>query len=577
MAACTVAALVPTAMAGLWARSVLVDLAEHEHQRRVASVVVSARERIAHRLREDQRALQQLCRRDARLQAAAAALTTPEGRKPSGDWNEEAAAIRGLLGMDRLEVRVAQAPGRRPGELLGASPGPPLERSSMPDLTAALQGGEALVVRTPSPEGDDGQRALLQACSWQRDDVHLAVLGMRTLDRAFVRELLGDLTPVHLQPASSATLRPGKGGRHTVHTFEDAGGAPAVHVLAQLEGASLSEQLARLDRGFAVAGATGVIFALVLGALLAFTTTRPLRELEQAAVRVGRGDLESTIGEVHGGEVGNALEAFNRMTREIKKTRARLLRAERIAAWRDIARRIAHEVKNPLSPIQMSIETMRKTYAQRHPDFDEIFEESTRAILEEVERLERIVSEFSRFARMPRPRAEPVDVAEVAAHVVGLHRDEDTHVGLEVQPTPPVQADREQITQVLTNLIQNGLDACRAHHGGNGGRVHVWVGPSERGRGTDVIVDDDGPGIPPAERGQVFEPYHTTKAGGTGLGLAIVHRIVLDHGGDIEVDTSPAGGARFRFSLPPEGPPPEADASLTDGSEPHAPRRDTGA
>lgn len=572
MAACTTAALVPMAISGLWARSVMVDLAEDEHERRVASTVVSARDRIAHRLREDRHALQQLCRRDFGLRAAGRALAAGEGARAPRRWSDEAAAIRETLRVDQVEVRVVRAPDHGRGALLGAAPAPLMGTGPDPDLTAAsLRAREAFVMR-PASSGEGRGHALVQACAWEQDATQLAVLAVRTLNEAFVRELLGDITPIRLEGPEQGT-GPTEGRRRGVHTFREADGTPSVQVVAELEEAQLSAQLALLDQGFAVAGVAALLFALALGALLALATTRPLRELERAAIRVGRGDLESTIGEVQGGEVGNALEAFNHMTRELKRTRGRLLRAERIAAWRDIARRIAHEIKNPLSPIQMSIETMRKTYAQGHPEFDEIFEESTQAILEEVERLKRIVSEFSRFARMPRPQPERLDVAEVASRVVGLHREGAARVRLSVTPTDPVLADREQVTQVLTNLIQNALDACGARHGAQGGRVDVWVGPSERGRGTDVVVDDDGDGIPPADRMRVFEPYHTTKAGGTGLGLAIVHRIVLDHGGDIEVDVSPLGGARFRWWLPPEGPPPEADASMTDTAAPWLPRR----
>jgi two-component system, NtrC family, nitrogen regulation sensor histidine kinase NtrY len=567
MAACTLAALVPMIITGLWARSVLVEVAEEAHARRVASVVVSARGRLAHRLREDAQALRQACARDAGLRAAGEALGGGDARARAR-FGAEAAALRELLRMDTVEVRVVRAEGHAGGSVLGASPAPLGNGGPDPDLVATALAAEAPFVLPGA--GDGGTRVLVHACPWERGETQLAVLGTRTLDEEFVRALLGDITPIRLE-APNATA-PDDGAR-LVHTFRDAGGAPAVRVVTEPEATQLSTQLARLDQGFAVAGVGAVALALLLGALLALATTRPLRELERAAVRVGGGDLESTIGDVTGGEVGNALEAFNHMTRELKRTRARLLRAERIAAWRDIARRIAHEIKNPLSPIQMSIETMRKTYAQRHPEFDEIFEESTLAILEEVERLKRIVSEFSRFARMPRPRPDALDVAEVAGHVVGFHRDGPVRVRLTVEPTPPVQADREQITQVLTNLLQNALDACRARHGGDGGRVDVWVGPSERGRGTDVVVDDDGPGIPPAERERVFEPYHSTKEGGTGLGLAIVHRIVLDHGGDIEVGASPTAGARMRIWLPPEGPPPEAEGSLTDTAVPLVTRR----
>src|SRR5690606_34863717 len=201
---------------------------------------------------------------------------------------------------------------------------------------------------------------------------------------------------------------------------------------------------------------------------------RPLKELESAATRVGSGELSTMITVRSRGDVGKVLHAFNGMTAKLQNAQARLIRAERIAAWRDIARRIAHEIKNPLMPIQTSIETMRKARARQHPDFDEIFEESTLTILEEVERLKRIVTEFSRFARLPRPRPSELAMDELVQHVVGLHAGGDVLVTMEVEDELPlVRADREQLTQVLVNLVQNASDAARARWGSSGGRVHL--------------------------------------------------------------------------------------------------------
>jgi signal transduction histidine kinase len=294
------------------------------------------------------------------------------------------------------------------------------------------------------------------------------------------------------------------------------------------------------------------------------------REVREAAARLSRGDFDVQL---HAG-ADSTVTAFNRMTRELQKARARAVRAERIAAWRDIARRIAHEIKNPLTPIKMSIETIRKTYARQHPDFAEIFEESTRTVLEEVERMEKIVTEFSRFARLPRPNASMIQVVDIAVHVVQLHElpqrgatNPELRVKLEIDPLLAeaprlVRADREQITQVLVNLVQNALDAATSKQGEQG-RVLMRVLGGEAG-GVVIEVHDNGPGLPPDERARIFEPYYTTKAHGTGLGLPICDRIVSDHGGTISVDDSVVlKGARFAVSLSREGPLDEADASQT--------------
>ena len=325
-------------------------------------------------------------------------------------------------------------------------------------------------------------------------------------------------------------------------------------------------------------GLSLVVGAALLGAVgLAWLAARrvraPLSELEAAATRIARGDRGVQL-EGAPSDASTTFSAFNRMARELRDAEARARRAERVAAWRDIARRIAHEVKNPLTPIRTSIETMRRTKARAHPEFDEIFEESTITVLEEVARLERIVTEFSRFARLPRPAPVDVDLARLAAQAVQLHdahghrleepgrtgADEaDTgHPGpvsftLDLPGAPVmVRADRDQLMQVLVNLVQNAVDACQSIPGRRG-RVLVRVRATDDGGGR-LVVGDDGPGIAPEERARVLDPYVTTKPGGTGLGLAVVDRIVSEHGGTLEVGASPLGGAELAVTWTRQGP-----------------------
>ena len=301
------------------------------------------------------------------------------------------------------------------------------------------------------------------------------------------------------------------------------------------------------------------------------------REVREAAAKLSRGDFDVQL---HAGADATQ-NAFNQMTKELARARARAVKAERIAAWRDIARRIAHEIKNPLTPIKMAIETMRKTFARQHPDFPEIFDESTKTVLEEVERMEKIVTEFSRFARLPRPNAARMSPLDAVVHVVSMHevqnvastnpdtprsprvkRDVDASFQVGGEPRH-VRADREQITQVLVNLVQNAIDAAVSKRGAEGANVLVRVAPGEAGA-VVIEVHDDGPGIPTEERARIFEPYYTTKAHGTGLGLPICDRIVSDHAGTLTVqDSALLGGACFVVTLSREGPLDEADASQT--------------
>jgi len=291
----------------------------------------------------------------------------------------------------------------------------------------------------------------------------------------------------------------------------------------------------------------------VLAGMLAYAllTRQPvddkvLVELEQVAERVAKGDLTTRLGPYPGGRADQTFRTFDRMTKELSDMRTRLADAERAAAWQDMARRIAHEIKNPLSPIRIAIETLRKAHDKRLPVFDEIFDESTRAILEEVRRMEHIVREFSDFARLPRARPGALDLAALVADTVSLYEAPEVPIEL-VQSgvDTSLRADREQLAQVLVNLIKNATEAARGS-----AQPRVRVSLDADAHAVWVHVDDSGPGIAPGDRERVFEPYYTTKEQGTGLGLAIVKRITTDHEGNISVGDGPLGGARFTLKLP---------------------------
>ncbi|MBK9518035.1 MAG: HAMP domain-containing protein [Anaeromyxobacter sp.] len=287
-----------------------------------------------------------------------------------------------------------------------------------------------------------------------------------------------------------------------------------------------------------------VVAAAALGRRLAGRETRALEALQVAAARLAGGDLAARVGLAAPGEVGQLVRAFDAMAGELERSRARLAASERVAAWREVARALAHELKNPLTPIAMSVELLRD--ARDRPDFPEILDESTRAIGEEVRRLRRIVDEFSRFARLPAPALEPVPAGELAQALLALYPADPPGVALarQVAPgLPTVLADRDQVLQVLHNLVKNALEAMP-----DGGVLRF----SARREDQEVHfeVADSGPGIDPALLPRIFEPYVTTKEGGTGLGLAIAERIVQEHGGRLEVASRPGQGATFTIRLP---------------------------
>jgi two-component system nitrogen regulation sensor histidine kinase NtrY len=226
-----------------------------------------------------------------------------------------------------------------------------------------------------------------------------------------------------------------------------------------------------------------------------------------------------------------------------------LVRAQKVAAWREVARRLAHEIKNPLTPIQLCAERIRRHFAAAPgQQTRELVEECTTTIVGEVESLKGLVDEFSQFARMPAPRAVPTDVHALLTDTLGLYRDIFAEV--EIRPCfaatlPKVPVDPEQIRRVVINLIDNAIEAMDQR-----GTIEISTAHDQGNNLVRIIVADDGPGIPPAERDKLFLPYYSTKRRGSGLGLAIVRRIVAEHGGSVDVTDNTPRGTRFAIELP---------------------------
>jgi nitrogen fixation/metabolism regulation signal transduction histidine kinase len=306
------------------------------------------------------------------------------------------------------------------------------------------------------------------------------------------------------------------------------------------------EAVAELTTSSIAVTAASVLAAWALGFIIARRLTRPLAELVRRTGEVARGELQGALPNGRRDEVGALIDSFNEMTRRLSESQERLKHAERIAAWQEIARRLAHEIKNPLFPIQMSVETLKKTFGRK--DFAEIFEESTTAVLEEVERLKEIVSEFSKFARLPEPKFAPTEINGVVQGALRLcaAANQEAGVSVEVELAPGLQslrADREQLTQVLLNLLLNAREATPS-----GGTITLRT--ARQGDEITLSIKDTGPGFSEETKAKLFTPYFTTKEKGTGLGLAIVHRIITSHGGRISAESPKGEGATFTLSFP---------------------------
>jgi len=326
---------------------------------------------------------------------------------------------------------------------------------------------------------------------------------------------------------------------------------------------------------FAILLGTTMFITLVSGTLLARSVTRRMSRLAAAINLVAEGDLSIRVPVTGSDELTELGATFNRMLGEMAASRARIEFLQRIGAWQEMAQRLAHEIKNPLTPIQLAVQECHRKYAGDDPRFRALIDTTLEIVEEEVGTLRRLVGDFSSFARLPQAELVRADLGEFlrecSEQLGHLELDlEGGEVGTDAEQlaTPdvavtwvvpeaelPASIDRQMLRRVLINLVRNAVQAVRGEGAAKGDpgklRGHVQVNARAEGEGAVITVEDDGPGIPVERRGRVFDPYFTTKSDGTGLGLAIVKKVVVEHGGTIDVDASERlGGARFSIHLP---------------------------
>lgn len=444
----------------------------------------------------------------------------------------------------------------------------------LPDRDQAFAGPLGLRLERVGDEYGLGQRLALsaeQAATWHGTPV--LVRGGAFLDEALLGELAGlTQSELALQDAASGralvpaasplpalTAAEGAGARWRFARRELGTGLALVAAVPRQEADALVAEVRRTTlAAAALALATGLLGALVL----ARRVERPVSALAEGARRLSAGALGSRVPEAGPPEVRDLARAMNAMSTALEASQSRLVQAERVASWREMARRLAHELKNPIFPIQLSVETLRRTldrraaaeqapgeagvHSRREPPFEQLFRESSETILQELRSLRRIIDEFSDFARLPQPRLVPVDLNTVAEGVLGLYRARAGEVVVEAALAPvlpSVPADAELLARALGNLVANALEAMP-----QGGTLRVAT--ELRADGLALTVADTGPGLDDEQRRRLFTPYYTTKPGGTGLGLAIVQSIVSDHGGRIEVSSERGRGTTFTLLLP---------------------------
>lgn len=314
---------------------------------------------------------------------------------------------------------------------------------------------------------------------------------------------------------------------------------------------------------FGVAAA-GILFAIAASLWIAARISRPIEQLARAAERVAQGDWATHVemanrwlGE---DEISVLQNSFNHMTGQLVDQREQLVQTERVAAWRELARRLAHELKNPLFPLQLTVENLVRARRLEPAEFDEVFSESTRTLSMEIANLKSIIGRFSDFSKMPKPQEERIDACELLAGVHALYSvaspDNRSPIQFNLRvPAGPVwiSADADLLHRALSNLVLNAMDSM-ANMGKDG---TLTLGVARHDDKVRFRVADSGKGMTPEERERIFTPYYTTKEFGTGLGLAIVQSVVSDHHGTITVESSPDGGTTFLIDLP----------AATDGEE----------
>jgi signal transduction histidine kinase len=367
--------------------------------------------------------------------------------------------------------------------------------------------------------------------------------------------------------AARETGQPSSGILYLTGRREDSVSATAIPLKSETEGVLAVLTVAISRSGMVAAqqhirsiaygvAAGGILLAILASLWIAARVSRPIEQLALAAEQVAAGNWETRVPERGHDEVSVLARSFNHMTGQLASQRDRLVQSERVAAWRELARRLAHELKNPLFPLQLTVENLVRARELPAAEFDEVFRESTQTLGMEIANLKTIIARFSDFSRMPKPQLERIDARDLVERVRSLYEgsasvagQEEANIRFEVEVSSepmPLSADSELLHRALSNLVLNAMDAMP-----KGGTLTLSAKP--HGDQVELRVADTGEGLTPEECERLFTPYYTTKQHGTGLGLAIVQSVVADHAGAIAVQSRPGGGAIFVITLPKAG------------------------
>ncbi len=324
------------------------------------------------------------------------------------------------------------------------------------------------------------------------------------------------------------------------------------HVLAVPTPLATGE-IARRQRAFAevvlLAVLLGAALSVVLSLAVGRAFSRPIETLSRATAAVGAGNLRVRLPEGRPDEFGGVFRSFNRMVRRLRRARAAELRSARVLAWGEMARQVAHEIKNPLTPIKLSVQHLRRAYADGRSNFGEILDRNVEAVLQEIDRLSEIARAFARFGAPDQARGslEAIELEQVVEETLTLYRGGPSGIEYRaiIDPaTPPALARTGELKEVLINLLENAREALDG-----GGEIRIAAAPEVEDGWVWVEVTDTGEGIPPEVLRRIFEPQFSTRTSGTGLGLAIVRRLVESWGGEVTAESEPGVGTTVHLRL----------------------------
>jgi len=437
----------------------------------------------------------------------------------------------------------------------------------------ALLGQQVHSLALRNLSGSDELMLLAAAPVWFKNRAIGAVIGGNIFDEAFLNDLkalsgaelilsvnnqirestiAGQTDRLAIDTSSNRISSINLGGvpfKSGSFGLKDFSGAKIADILIAINTYDLKTIFDRISLMIIIFTAGGLILAMIITWSFANKIARPITELALSAGRVATGDFNVSLKTDRKDELGKLVESFNAMTADLKDYHQHLIDSERMGAFTQMAQKIAHEIKNPLTPIQISIQDLKRAYDTDDPNFSETIEKSCSTILEEVSSLAKIVKEFSEFARFPSPELKFASINEIISSLAEMYTSELTsnRLTLKLADTPlSVSIDKDQIKRAVHNLLKNALEATDSH-----GKVEIET-IMDSGF-AEIVISDNGPGFSQQAKNNLFSPYFTTKPEGTGLGLVIVKKIITEHDGEIIVEDEAGVGSTIRLRIPLEG------------------------